>query len=103
SLNEDLSALVKGLSFQQEFDLSTFFIGNYNQIRNLATFQPVDSSNTVGYIQYGDQTTFDIDEGGSAQWNRVNVAISGRYVKQFGNSLFNALVSYRQDELNNGE
>ena len=97
SLKEDLDKFVAGLSFSQEIDLSNWFTNNYNQLRTVATFQPYQSSDSIGYIQWGFDTPFNISDGGRSQWSRFNFALSGNYNRAFGNTLLSVMLSYRQD------
>jgi len=103
ALKENLDKWVPGLSFSQELDLSSWFTNNYNQLKNVATYQTVQSDSGIQYIQWGDETPFSISDGSRNQWNRVNVAISGNYERRIGSTLMNAMISYRQDNYNNGE
>ncbi len=102
-LNEDLGQFVKGLSFSQEVDLSNWFTRNYNQLRSVATFQPLMVNDSIEYIQWGDDTPFSISEGGRQQWNRINVALTGNYNRTFGNTLLSAMLTYRWDQFTSEE
>ncbi|MFC2115856.1 SusC/RagA family TonB-linked outer membrane protein [Bacteroidota bacterium] len=103
SLREDLDQFVPGLSYSQEIDLSSWYTNNYNQLKTVATFQPSLSDSGIQYIQWGQETPFNISDGGRRQWNRVNLALSGYYNRTFGNTLMDAMITYRQDKFNNGE
>lgn len=78
-------SLLPGLSASLKFSFNNSFIGNYNKTRKYLYYQIAPNGNDYSYTQYGEKTSFAIDDWGMDQLRNQSYRGSLNYDNTFNN------------------